>query len=577
MGKVASALAVAALLFAATIVPLPPLGVDAQTTTPVACSGTAPSTPMQGHYTGPWHSTALYHFAAFGRDLQLGVTIDGTLDVTVGADGKITGTVQGKVDAPVTHEGQRDVSSGYGTISGAVQGTFAGGGALIELPAPVIDMHWGTFVAGGYTVERFITMPTYTLAAGSFGCVSASGTISEQDFPVQNIVDDANGLLVQLPGIGSADGTWQITSDASAHFAQLSQQVDQFIAQANAVLNDPTFTLSPTLVDQRVAQPLRQLETTIRADPSVARCLLDRLAAWEVSVLPGIFQRAASLPATDLVALRTGSDLVRVARSINLDCGVPEGVAPGAITNGAEASLDSAFSSRAWANAALTTRELLLLGGNGSRASLQQRIDQDIHARLSASVGDAEVLEVARVAYAFGDDADATAAFQQLSAHSVFIRHASKKPSKKHHKRKPKAKKPTPKPTATPSPTPTATATPTPTPTPMPTPRTLQQILAGGITQVSSTAATGSPPIFSWQPVTGASQYVVTVTSAQDGSVLWTWSGNSNSVSFGDTAIDGMPGSGNDAWSIDAGSYRWSVLALDGQGQIVGGLFRSGS
>src|SRR5438067_13474946 len=122
MGKVywPAALLVALL---GTGSPAPASPVSAQTSLP-PCAASGPVTPMQGHYTGQWHSNAIYHFAVFDTDLILTIVIDGTLDATVSASGRVSGSVTGRVDAPINHDGQQDVSSGYGTISGGLTGIF---------------------------------------------------------------------------------------------------------------------------------------------------------------------------------------------------------------------------------------------------------------------------------------------------------------------------------------------------------------------------------------------------------------------------------------------------------------------
>src|SRR5947209_6503816 len=182
MGKVASLCAMV-LLVLDVIAPERTIHVAQAQNAPLPCTAQTTVAPMQGHYTGPWHSDGDYHFITMGYDVELKVTIDGTLDLTVSSDGHVTGTATGKVDAPVYHGGQKDVSSGYGTISGSITGVLTGGSALV-LSHPTIDMHWGTFVGGGYTVERFISMPDYQLSGPSGDCVSASGTIAEDGFPV---------------------------------------------------------------------------------------------------------------------------------------------------------------------------------------------------------------------------------------------------------------------------------------------------------------------------------------------------------------------------------------------------------
>ncbi|MDQ2743741.1 MAG: hypothetical protein M3Z66_15805, partial [Chloroflexota bacterium] len=238
----------------------------------LSCSGESAPYPMAGHYTGPWHSDGEYHFAVFNTDLDLKITIDGTLDAAVDASGRLTGTVSGTVDAPITHDGGKDVSSGSGTISGQLSGVFSPGGALMVLSHPVIDMHWGTFVGGGYTVERFITMPDFQFPVSQSDCISSRGSIAETDFPVMNVTSDGTGGLVQAPGLGAATGRWQLSSDATGRFQSWSQQIDAFTSGANALLAGPP--LSVAAFQQQIENPLQTLVTEIRLQPDVARCLL---------------------------------------------------------------------------------------------------------------------------------------------------------------------------------------------------------------------------------------------------------------------------------------------------------------
>src|SRR5947209_1455435 len=118
MGKVRTLLGVAALLTAGALSPHAPTVVRAQAA-PTSCSGTFTPSPMQGRYSGTWSSDALYHFQVFNTDLHLEITIHGTLTAYVARDGTVTGSATGTVDAPITHDGAKDVSSGYGTISGS--------------------------------------------------------------------------------------------------------------------------------------------------------------------------------------------------------------------------------------------------------------------------------------------------------------------------------------------------------------------------------------------------------------------------------------------------------------------------
>lgn len=560
MGKVIGVPAALFVLLAASIAPRAPSLARAQSAPPLPCSA-QPVSPMQGHYTGPWHSNGDYTFHVFNTDLDLKIVIDGTLDLTVTPDGHVTGTATGKVDAPITDYGQRDVSSGYGTISGNVSGVLNSSGSALVLSHPVIDMHWGTFVGGGYTVERFITMPDYTLTSTAGNCVSAQGSISETDFPVQWVVADGAGQMVQAPGIGVADGSWHVASDRAATFVSLSNQVGDFIAHANSLLLGNGVT--PAAVRAQIIQPLTALESTIRQDPDVARCLLERLGVWEASAVAGLYARASSLAgSSSLSDLRAAADLLRSGTSLNLDCSIPDGGAGAHLQTTEIAALDGALRSRSWDLAVLLARELILWRGDAARASVQEEIDTALHLRLQTISDSASILEVARVAYALGDDADVSAAYKRLTAHQGMQQHV-RAGKKKKGKKKPGRPTPAPvrkKPVATPTATPVKPATPT-----------LEQTLSTGLQQITAQASGTSAPTLSWHPVTGATHYLVTVLAPHDPEILWTWSGTATSVTFGDTAIDGSASTGGDGWPVSAGTgYRWTVTALNGQGQIVG-------
>lgn len=542
MGKAASLCAVV-LLVCAAVAPGRTVRVAQAQSAPLPCNAQPTVTPMQGHYTGPWHSDGDYHFVTMGYDVELKVTIDGTLDLTVSPDGQVTGTAVGKVDAPVYDSGRKDVSSGYGTISGSVTGVLTGG-SLLVLAHPVIDMHWGTFVGGGYTVERFITMPDYTLSGGTGGCVSASGTIAEDGFPVQNIVDDANGQTTMVPGVGRATGTWQMASDGLALFTQLSGQVDAFISGANAVLAESP--VRPSQVNAQVVQPLRSLENTIQAHPDVARCLLDRLGAWERSAVTALLARASTAPPTTLGQFRAQADLLRVTAAVNTDCALPDDGLSSSLQAAGLADLRKAAGQRDWSAAALLSRELLLWRGSSAEGQVESALSAGIHQSLQASTDGATLLDVARAAYVFADDADATAAYSRLTAKQQAHGKTAKKKKKKGSKK--------------PAPRPTATA--------VPRPKTLEQVLAAGVAPIAGHAA--SDGTFTWPSVKGADRYVVTVYPLHGG-LVWSWSGTATSARFGDTAVDGLVGSPDDGWSISPPSgFVWTVAALDSHGTVVG-------
>jgi hypothetical protein len=590
MGKTCSLLAVVVLVLAATVTPWKSTKSLAQTSPVVSCSSQPFVSLMQGHYAGPWHSDGDYHFSAnfpafngypaSTRDIEMKIIIDGKLNVIVNSNGQLSGTATGNVNAPIFHDGMQDISSGTGTISGQLVGVFSGAGASIVLSQPVIDMHWGTF--GGSAVETFPRMPDYHFAVGAFDCISSQGTIAEQDFPVMNITNDSTGQLTQAPGVGTANGNWQLTSDDAGQFADLSHQVDTFINQANSLLANSSSPLTVSLFTQRIAQPLRKLEDTIRADANVARCLLERLGSWEAAAVPALLRRARAVSSSDTLAdLRQASDLLRSARLLNVDCSLPETGAGTAVLEAEKGALDRAISSRDWTGAGLLLREMLLLQGDDGRTSLHDQVDRDIRS-LMGMTGASDMLATARLAYAFGDDADASAAVTQLPTRPRLHEADGKPPwvavgnkkckfvTRKLHGKK-KRVKVCPKTRSTPTPT----ATPTPTPTPQP--RTLQQILASGVASIQVGQPIGSPPMLSWQSVSGASHYLVIVAPRAGAPILWAWSGNSTSVAYGDTAIEGAQGTGGDGWSIalPAATYTWSVLAFNDQGQVVGVRFRA--
>lgn len=606
MGKVASVLAVVALLAAATVAPWRSVATTRAQTSPVSCSNQPLASPMQGHYAGVWHSEGDYHFHAHfdanagfpaqDRDIEMKLSVDGKLDLTVSSGGQVSGTATGSVNAPIFHEGKQDISSGIGTISGQVTGVFSSGGSILVLSHPVIDMQWGTF--GGRQVETHPVMSDFQLSVSGFDCVSSQGVLAEQGFPVMNITDDSTGQLTQAPGIGGSSGTWQIASDKAAAFRDLSQQVDSFLSQASALLDDSSVVITPALIDQRIVQPLQSLENTIRQDPDVSRCLLERIGRWEAAVVPELFRRVvARSGASDLPTLRRAGDLFRSATALNLDCGLSDNGAGAALLSDERGLLDRAIAARDWSETTLLVREIVLFQGDGVRGSLQQEINRDVHvlvgrllramvygegtheglplqripgaARRPAegagptgwmvaqgvpgATAAAGLLDVARVAFALKDDGDAAAAVARLSSSTAGRQLAGKKKRRKRPR-----------------------STPTPTPTPAPK-KTIRQVLLAGVVRIRVNKPAGSPPVFSWAAVSGATRYLVVVNALKAPPLLWTWSGNAGSVTYGDTVIEGAAGTNNDGWpvSLNGADYRWTVLALNAQGQIVGIKFRA--
>jgi hypothetical protein len=571
MGKVSSFLAGVALLLAATLTPWKAApAARAQAGAPISCSNEPLASPMQGHYTGTWQSTGDYHFHAHfdafagapaqDHDIEMKLTINGTLDATVSLDGRLSGTATGSVNAPLFHDGQQDISGGIGTINGQLTGAFSSNGSLLVLTQPIIDMQWGTF--GGRQVETHPVLSDFQFSVGGFDCISSQGSLSEQNFPVMNIINDSTGQVTQAPGIGSSSGNWQMASDAAATYNQLSQQLDSFLDSARTLLDDSSTVPTPSLIETRILQPLGSLETTIRQNPDVSSCLLARIGAWVASVLPGLFARVqARSGATDLASLRQAGDLLRAAELLNQDCSLPDGGAGGALLSGEQSLLDQAVTSRNWPEAMLLTREILLLQGESARASLQARVDGDLHALLATTSDAPGLLEIARLAFVLHDDVDVAAAVRRLPSTAGWeeSRLTAQEGLRQKRKKHPGA------------------SPPTPTPTPTPAPKTVHQILLSGVARVHVVKTGGWPPGFSWQPVSGATRYLVTVTAMKAPFVLWTWSGSTSSVTYGDTSIEGTPNTADDAWPISLAStdYRWSVVALNGQGQIVGAKVRS--
>jgi hypothetical protein len=565
MGKVLSLL-VACVLVASALPELAPGRAAAQTFT-LPCSVTA-LTPMQGQYSGPWHSDGDYHFSVFNTDLDLQIIIDGTLSLTVTADGHVSGTASGTVDAPIYDYGRKDVSSGYGTISGVINGTMTGAGSSLVLSAPVIFMHWGTFVGGGYTVDQNITMPDYSFSVGSTACVSSSGSIAETDFPPKWIVPDGTGQPpVLAPGMGTATGTWSVSSTDTPLYEGLSQQVDSFIASANSVLaGKPSYAEAET----QIVQPLQALVAAISAHPTVARCLLERLGAWAASTSATLYTQTGDLlpvlpgnTGGQTAAFRAVTSSIRLAGTLGASCHVADGGVPSGLTATLTAAIRSAAATGDAETTALLARELLLWKGAPGESAVGTALNGGLHSRLAGASTTALQMDALRQAYAFGDDADATAAYQQVTAASHSGVAHTKKTKGKKKKKKPVTRptpKPTPKPTAPPKPTATST------------PRTLGQVLTSGITAITGTATGGATPTFSWSAVKSASgnpvRYVVTVTGSSG--LLWSWSGSGTSATYGDTTLAGVPSSSAGGWPISLpASYHWTVLARDGS-TIIG-------
>ncbi len=566
MGKVLSLLA-ACILVASAAPALTPHPAAAQSLT-LPCSVTA-ATPMQGQYSGPWHSDGDYHFAVFSTDLDLKVVIDGTLSLAISSDGHVSGTASGSVNAPIYDYGRQDVSSGYGTISGPVTGTITGTGAILTLTAPVILMHWGTFVGGGYTVDQNITMPDYTFSVGGGDCITSQGSIAETNFPPKWIVPDGTSMApVMATGVGSATGTWSVTSADAGLYNQLSQQVDSFIASANAaVAEHPTYAVAQT----QIVQPLAALVNSIAAHPTVSRCLLERLGAWAVSASISLYGTVDTriyggvvLPASAaglLANIRMTTDTLRLAGDLGGACHVSDDGASDRLLASLVASIQSTASTDA-PDTALLARELLLWKATAGQETVQSAINTGIHDDLARTTSPSTLLAVLRQAYVFGDDTDVSAMYRGLAAttHSVKA-HTKKKKGKKGttHKHKHKSG-PTPRPT----PRPTAT----------PKPKTLEQVLTSGITAMSGKATGDAAPTFSWNAVPGTSgtsvRYVVTVMGPGSAGIAWAWTGTATTATYGDTGLPDLPGSASDGWTLPLPSgYHWTILALDGT-RIVG-------
>lgn len=341
--------------------------------------------PAADRYTGTWQSTAHYHFdVPYCDGVDLDLTINGTMTVAVDGAGNAAGTVSGTVDAPVTDCGGHDVSSGTGTVSGTLTGRLD---SSLTLTAPVIVMHWGTYVGGNYTVEQSIIMPDYTFTTSGCDCVSAQGTITEQGFPTEQIVDDGQGHMTEAAGVGTASGQWSVQSPSAPAYATESVDVDHFIARSNALLATP---LSFGAAQTAILSPLSAIQTA--AGP----CLQSRLNAWRGQAAGGLL---STLPAGTAPAdARRAGDAVRLAGALD------PSVAGEAAMVGArdETALDADLAASDWADAALLGREILLLQGVGEREALRSRLDADLAARLSATAAPA-LRATARAAYALGD------------------------------------------------------------------------------------------------------------------------------------------------------------------------------
>jgi hypothetical protein len=571
MGKAPYVLSCIALCVGLLMVPTRSTKVNAQTAPLPSCSGTLTSTPTQGRYTGPWHSDADYHFAVFNTDLDLTITIDGTLDVTVTPDGRVSGVARGTVDAPIHHDGIHDVSSGTGTISGIIQGVVTPSSSIIMLVQPVIAMQWGTGIPDGYTVPRSITMPNYQFPSNGADCISLHGAISEQNFPTQFVVADGASGLTQAAGIGGATGTWSLAHVESAAFTQLSQQVDAFVASANAALASSNDPLSTAAFNSSVLQPLKTLLASIHQSADISRCLLERLNAWVATTVPSLRLRAQGIGSPpDLTVSRQASDLARFAQLLQVECLVSNDGTLNAISVAETSALERAVIARDWSTAALAAREAVLTAADP--VGLTQHFTSDVHDLLQGPLSPSDKIDVARVAYAIGDDVDARSATSARAQAVEFTSYAIPAAGKKHKKRKP-TPKPAPTRTSTPTPKPTATPTPTATPKPISLAATLQSGVAGMTDHISG----GATPSFSWQPVAGATKYVVFVSSSNPASLSWTWSGTSTSVQYGDTSLPGLPGSESDVWpvTLTPAGYTWSVLALNAGGHIIGLALRA--
>src|SRR5579884_1285014 len=479
---------------------------------PSGCSGAVTTTPSPGLYTGTWHSDGDYHFdgqfQTFTMDVELKVTIDGTLNLTVGPNGQVSGTATGTVDAPVYREGVHDISSGTGTISGAVTGSLSSSG--LTLVAPTIDMQWGTFEG---TQERFITMPDYQLPVSGAGIVTDQGTIAENGFPVQNLVADGTGEVTQAPGIGTASGTWQVTSDEQATFNQLSQEVSGFIASANGLLQSPG-SITPGEIESQFTQPLATLQANIAAHPDLAPNLQSQIDAWEASALPTLYTAIRNdLAVGDLSTIRLAEDLLAATNELPNDCQISDGGDASAIHAALSKLLNQSASSGDWQSFALTARESLLAGTPSK--SLAATIATSLAPLLSGT--DSPATRVAgRIAYAFGDTHDAKTVAALI-------------PTKKTRK--------------------------------------LGPHLLMGLPHLSVAPPTGTQPTFSWQPVINAGAYIVTISDAAG--LAWTWSGPQTSVTYGDTTLDGSPDNNRPWPSSLTVPYSLSILALNSQGQII--------
>lgn len=566
MGKVQMLAALGVIL--AVLTPRQAAPTLAQIPPTIPCNGQALATPMAGQYTGMWQSSADYHFNAafntFHEDVEIPLTITGTLNLNVTDNGQVTGTASGQVNAPVMENGKKDpTSSGTGTFSGPVTGLISGGSAVLLMQHPGISMEWGLFGGGNNgRIERPITMPDYQLPVSGMDCISGHGTVSEQGFPTQWLVPDGalNDAPIAVPGVGTATGNWQIENQQSATFHQLSQQVDEFIAAANALLNAPPTTLTPASVQATISRPWQSLVAAIQQHPDLAPCLLERLGAWEQTAVPLLFHQIHVLAASsDLSSLRAGADLLRLVGPLNT-CGIQDS-ASSSLLGGERTLLDRAIAARDWPTMALGARELSLDGG---AADLSAELQTDLHAVITGAAAGG-VLDAGRVAYALGDESDASLALQRAGVHFYRLDSVpwkASKPSKKSHAKKKTHAKRTHKKANKKK----HQSAPKPTPTPTAAPRTVGQRLMTGLGAMHLHLDGGKA---SWQSVSGADSYVVLVTGSNG--LAWSWAGAGSAVSYGNAALGGS----NPSWpgTLPTGA-TWSVLAVDGQGRIIAAALR---
>ncbi|MDQ2745505.1 MAG: hypothetical protein M3Z66_24875, partial [Chloroflexota bacterium] len=309
------------------------------------------------------------------------------------------------------------------------------------------------------------------------------------------------------------------------------------------LLSGPTVNITSQTIRDIIVTPLQTLESDIALHPDVSRCLNERLDAWKSSALPQIYADALKV-GSDLPAERAGFDLLHTRMLLGTNCQATDGAgAPASLLDGLLNTVEGDFAGRSWQRAALEAREALLQG-----ADVKGVVSAGIQAAARGTPERGTLLDIARVSYAYGDDADSATIASRVMPPLIPSNHP-KHHKKRHHGKSHPASPPAPRPS-------------------------LATTLSAGLGTTTVTVGSGSMPSISWQAVSGASDYAVTVLGP-DGSLLWSWSGKGTSTVYGDTTIDGVPDT-EITWPLPlpASGYTVSLMALDSSSKIIAAKLR---